>query len=760
MASPTAAPMIPVLTAAMDSVNAVSIAQHLLDAEEQEEEEKEQQEEGPISTTIGPVNVALIAQPSSVVDEQEEEQEAVMDPVIAAVNEQPLVAAIVNEAQQEGGGETAEARRFIVLSGTDYREVVDASQFISKGQSMSGFHPSQWGWQRKTQTKVNPQVDKLFSNVRCYSDVSGNKFLLLTFGTETLRIILSSTDFNLLLEYKCIWFLLTDRWGLEPETGDFRAGQQQVAAAAAAVTTAVPQGTAVRTFAGQQGESVTEQQGAGVATLSGTRDFRAGQQQGAAVSTTAGPQEAAVTTAGPQGTAVRMFGKEPPAEIGDDETIICSKLVEMKGSSSQLVVNIGGRALTLVRSQLGQTDLLKKQIHYFIALELLAEPVIKIGEKDFRFTELFRYVVSSVVVFKRVAMVGVVSDEKRGPFRLLASFTNLETLEGETTSFILCLLLTTMCANPRQDCLVFNTITKMCELWTDDVTIRKYQSNVIKPIVAYQSVCAEMVHFLNNTRQFYDRSRGLPVWYEDPRAANPPVYQMKQTEDAEDKWFLQNNRMQSARLREKRSPSSIGTVESIDLTSDGRAEVVGRKRVASEVVSSNKKSKKQQQPAAQNQKPAVPAKKTARAAVATQVVVAASHKSFKTKTPATAVVPTQVVVAASRTTSSDSALMTEVQALKEQLRQQAVNQDQQAAQHDRLMNHMIAQSASNQQPLQNGVDMAVFQLVISTMEKAHANTTSLGCAFAGTQTQAQAHQQVAAASTDNLEKMFQLAMRR
>ena len=56
-------------------------------------------------------------------------------------------------------------------------------------------------------------------------------------------------------------------------------------------------------------------------------------------------------------------------------------------------MNIGGRALTLVRSQLGQTDLLKKQIHYFVALEMLAEPVIKIGEKDFRFTELFRYVV-------------------------------------------------------------------------------------------------------------------------------------------------------------------------------------------------------------------------------------------------------------------------------------------------------------------------------------------------------------------------------
>ena len=93
-----------------------------------------------------------------------------------------------------------------------------------------------------------------------------------------------------------------------------------------------------------------------------------------------------------------------------------------------------------------------------------------------------------------------------------------------------------------------------------------------------------------------------------------------------------------------------------------------------------------------------------------------------------------------------------------QLKQQAVNQDQQAAQHDRLMNHMIARSASIQQPLQNGVDMAVFQLVISTMEKAHANTTSLGCAFAGTQTQA--HQQVAAAHTDKLGKMSQLAMRR
>ena len=81
-----------------------------------------------------------------------------------------------------------------------------------------------------------------------------------------------------------------------------------------------------------------------------------------------------------------------------------------------------------------------------------------------------------MVVFKRVALVSVVSNAKRGPFRLLASFTHLETVGGETTSFILCLLLTTMCANPRQDCLVFNTITKMCELWTDDVTIRKYQS--------------------------------------------------------------------------------------------------------------------------------------------------------------------------------------------------------------------------------------------------------------------------------------------
>ena len=149
------------------------------------------------------------------------------------------------------------------------------------------------------------------------------------FWDRDTAFVLSSADFDLLLDYKCIWFLLTDRWGLEPETGDLRAGQQN----------------------------------------------------------------AAVTTAGPQGTAVRTFGKETPAEIGDDETIICSKLVEMKGSSSQLVMNIGGRALTLVRSQLGQTDLLKKQIHYFVALEMLAEPVIKIGEKDFRFTELFRYVV-------------------------------------------------------------------------------------------------------------------------------------------------------------------------------------------------------------------------------------------------------------------------------------------------------------------------------------------------------------------------------
>ncbi len=62
--------------------------------------------------------------------------------------------------------------------------------------------------------------------------------------------------------------------------------------AAAAVTTAVPQGTAVRTFAGQQGESVrttAEQQGAGVDTLLETGDFRAGQQN------------AAVTTAGRRG---------------------------------------------------------------------------------------------------------------------------------------------------------------------------------------------------------------------------------------------------------------------------------------------------------------------------------------------------------------------------------------------------------------------------------------------------------------------------
>ena len=82
---------------------------------------------------------------------------------------------------------------------------------------------------------------------------------------------------------------------------------------------------------------------------------------------------------------------------------------------------------------------------------------------------------------------------------------------------------------------------------------------VIKPIFF------EMVHFMSNTRQFYDRSRVLPVWYEDPRAANPPVYQLKQIKEAEDKWFLQNNRTQSARLPEKRSPSSIGTVESTDI---------------------------------------------------------------------------------------------------------------------------------------------------------------------------------------------------
>jgi hypothetical protein len=101
-----------------------------------------------------------------------------MGPVIAAVNEQPLVAAIVHEDQQEGGGrETVEARRIIILSCTDFTKVADTSQFMRKGQTMCGFHPSRWYWQRKTQTKVNPQVDKLFSNVRCYSDVlvSGNK---------------------------------------------------------------------------------------------------------------------------------------------------------------------------------------------------------------------------------------------------------------------------------------------------------------------------------------------------------------------------------------------------------------------------------------------------------------------------------------------------------------------------------------------------------------------------------------------------------
>jgi hypothetical protein len=293
-----------------------------------------------------------------------------MGPVIAAVNEQSLVAAIVNEDQQEGG-ETMEARRFIVLSCTDFTKVADTSQFTRKGQTMCGFHPSRWDWQRKTQTKVNPQVDKLFSNVRCYS--SGNKLLLPTFGTETLRIVLSSADFDLLLDYKCIWFLLTDRWGLEPETGDLRAGQQQVAAA---VTTAVPQGTA-------GGISEDDCRAAGSRCGHTVRNWRF---QGRAA-------ECSSNDSRPQGTAVRTFGKETPADIGDDETIICSKLVEMKGSSSQLVMNIGGRALTLVRSQLGQTDLLKKQIHYFVALEMLAEPVIKIGEKDFRFTELFRYVV-------------------------------------------------------------------------------------------------------------------------------------------------------------------------------------------------------------------------------------------------------------------------------------------------------------------------------------------------------------------------------
>ena len=225
-----------------------------------------------------------------------------MGPVIAAVNEQPLVAAIVNEDQQEGG-ETMEARRIIILSCTDFTKVADTSQFTRKGQTMCGFHPSRWDWQRKTQTKVNPQVDKLFSNVRCYS--SGNKLLLPTFGTETLRIVLSSADFDLLLDYKCIWFLLTDRWGLEPETGDLRAGQQQVAAAA--VTTAVPHGTAVRTFAGQQGESVrttAEQQGAGVDTLLETGDFRAGQQN------------AAVTTAGRRGQQFGRSGRKPPLRSG------------------------------------------------------------------------------------------------------------------------------------------------------------------------------------------------------------------------------------------------------------------------------------------------------------------------------------------------------------------------------------------------------------------------------------------------------------
>jgi hypothetical protein len=65
--------------------------------------------------------------------------------------------------------------------------------------------------------------------------------------------------------------------------------------------------------------------------------------------------------------------------------------------------------------------------------------------------------------------------------------------------------------------------------------------NVIEPIFSYQSVCVEMVYFLSNTRQFYDRSRVLPVWYEDPRAANPPVYQLKQIKEAEDKWFLQRS---------------------------------------------------------------------------------------------------------------------------------------------------------------------------------------------------------------------------
>ena len=177
-------------------------------------------------------------------------------------------------------------------------------------------------------------MDNFFSNVRCYS--SGNKLLLPTFGTETLRIVLSSADFDLLLDYKCIWFLLTDRWGLEPETGDLEPGSSSSSNDRRA---AGDSSSDVCWTAG--GISEDDCRAAGSRCGHTVRNWRF---QGRAA-------ECSSNDSRPQGTAVRTFGKETPAEIGDDETIICSKLVEMKGSSSQLVMNIGGRALTLVRSQ-------------------------------------------------------------------------------------------------------------------------------------------------------------------------------------------------------------------------------------------------------------------------------------------------------------------------------------------------------------------------------------------------------------------------
>ena len=512
-------------------------------AEEQEELLDVAEQEGPMAAAMGPAVVAA-SQPlriAPVAEEQEElldeaEQEgpmvAAMVPAVVAAS-QPLRIAPVSEEQYEEG-ETEEARRIIRLSFADYKRVIDTSSFFTKGKSVCGFHPSQWCWQRKGQTKVNPERDKIYSNVRYFSSTSGNIFLLLEFGQEVLRVVLSLADFNLLLKYKCIWYLLDDRWGLEPEVRHSFVGQE----AREEVQRAVASGSS----SSSSGKPNTAEDGSGIAKRSRSENL---------------------------------------PENGEDEATLCRKLVDMKGGS--LVANIGGIQTTLVRSQLGHTDLLKKQNHYFIGLELLNGPEILIGVKKYRFTELFRYIVSSVRILKRVE-----SNAKNGPYRLLASFTHLETLEGEETPFILCLLMTTMCSNPRDDCLVFNTITNKCELWTDGVTLKKYNSNLTKPIFSLDKLHVEMIHFLNNSSQFYHRSRLLPLWYENPSAANPPRYTLKQVVEAENKWELQNNRTPGLRLREKCGRLPV----SIDISSEGELDEVvaaklirGKKRVAIDITS-------------------------------------------------------------------------------------------------------------------------------------------------------------------------------